>query len=59
MEKSAVIEPTAEETARMHAEIEQSLVEITQLRESMRRDQSEIEKSRSRTLAMLARLQAG
>lgn len=57
MEKRATIDPTAEEIARMQAEIEQSLAEIRRLRESMQIDQRQIEQSRARTEAMLAGLQ--
>ncbi len=58
MEKTFTIEPTGEEAAKMQADIQQALVEIEQRRERMQRDQMDIEQSRARTRAMLARLQA-
>lgn len=58
MDKTFPIEPTSDEAASMYAEIEACLKEIEQLRTRMHQEQSEIEKSRMRTRAMLARLQA-
>jgi hypothetical protein len=57
MDKTLLAEPTAEEAARMRTEIAECLAEIKKLRDRMRRDQVEIEKSRARTRAMLADLQ--
>ena len=42
----------------MQADIQQALAEIELCRERMQRDQNDIEQSRARTRAMLARLQA-
>jgi molecular chaperone GrpE (heat shock protein) len=59
MDKPLTVEPTAEETAKMQAEIAQWLAEIAQLREHMKRDQAIIDASRARTRAMLAKLKTG
>jgi len=59
MDKPLTVEPTAEETAKMQAEIAQWLAEIAQLREHMKRDQAIIDASRARTRAMLAELKTG
>jgi hypothetical protein len=58
MHKKLLAEPSAEEAARMRTEIAECLTEIKKLRDRMRGDQVEIEKSRARTRAMLAHLQA-
>jgi hypothetical protein len=59
MDRPLTAEPTAEEAAKMQAEITVWLAEIAQLRERMKRDQAVIEKSRARTRAMLAELKIG
>jgi len=56
MEKTISIEPTAEEAAKIQTAIQQCFAEIEHLRERMRQDQADIEKSRARTRTMLAQL---
>jgi hypothetical protein len=56
MDETAFQEPTAEESKQLQDAIRQSLMQIQQLRERMKMDQEDIEQSRARTEAMLARL---
>ncbi len=53
MAESLSMEPTATETADLRAEMKQAFAEMDRLRQQMRRDQIEIERSRERTRAML------
>ena len=56
MDDTVFQEPNAEESKQLQAAIRQSLMQIQQLRERMKVDQDDIEQSRARTEAMLARL---
>jgi hypothetical protein len=56
MDETVSQEPTAEESKQLQDAIRQSLLQIQQLRERMKIDQEDIEQSRARTEAMLARL---
>jgi molecular chaperone GrpE (heat shock protein) len=56
MNKTATIQPAAEESANFETAIQQCFGEIDQLREQMKRDQADIEISRKRTIAILAQL---
>jgi molecular chaperone GrpE (heat shock protein) len=58
MEDTLRIEPTTDEAAELQAGIKQVLAEIELLRKQMRSDQADIERSRTRTRAMLADLSA-
>ena len=51
-------EPTGEETTQMRAEINQKIAEVKQIRESMRRDDKEIEALQSSTQATLDAIKA-
>ncbi len=59
MDKTATIQTTAEEGINLEAAIQECLAQIEQLREQMKGDQTDIEKSRARTHAILAQLKAG
>jgi hypothetical protein len=59
MDNPLTIEPNAEEVANLQAAIQDCLVQIENLRERMKRDQVDIERSRMRTRAILAQLKAG
>jgi hypothetical protein len=56
MEKTSTVQPTDKEVVRLEAAIDQCLTEIDRLREQMKNDQDEIEKSRAKTSAILAQL---
>ena len=58
MAKAVTMEPTANETAALLAEIKQAFAEMDLLRERMRRHDSEIERSRARTQEILDHLEA-
>ena len=59
MDKSATIQTTAEDGIRLETAIQECLAQIEQLREQMKSDQADIEKSRARTHAILAQWKAG
>ncbi len=50
-------EPTADETAKIKAAVEELLLEIKRTNEQMERDQEEIDRLRAQTRATLARLE--
>jgi len=56
MDNTVIGEVTAEESVQIQQVIQQSLYEIEQMRERMRRDQSEIEASGARTDATLQQI---
>lgn len=56
MNETVLQEPTIEENKQLQEAIRQSLTQIQELRERMKSDQEDIEQSRARTEAMLARL---
>ncbi len=56
MEDALTIKPSTEEAAQFQLAIAQCLMEVDQLREQMSRDQMEIDRSRTRTRALLAEL---
>jgi hypothetical protein len=58
MAKAVTMEPTASESAALLAEIKQAFADMDLLREQMRRDGTEIERSRARTQAILDHLDA-
>jgi hypothetical protein len=58
MAKAVIMEPTAGETAALLAEIKQAFADMDLIREQMRRDGREIERSRARTQAILDHLEA-
>ncbi len=58
MAKTVTMEPTASEAAALLAEIKQAYAEMDLLRERMRREDREIERSRARTQAILDHLEA-
>jgi hypothetical protein len=53
MAETATMEPSASEAAQLMAEIKQAFAEMDLLREQIRRDNQEIERSRVRTQAIL------
>ena len=57
MSQSLISEMTADETE-IKVAIERIFVELEHEREQMKRDQEDIERSRSRTRAMLAQMKA-
>ncbi|MBV9852869.1 MAG: hypothetical protein JO250_24685 [Armatimonadetes bacterium] len=58
MDQTATLETPTGDVAELQAGIAQCLTEIEQLREQMSRDQVEIERSCTRTCALLAELKA-
>ena len=58
MDKAVTRDATPSETAALLAEIQHALADMDQLREQMRRDSTEIERSRARTQAILDHLEA-
>jgi thiamine biosynthesis lipoprotein ApbE len=58
MAETVMTEPTASETAQLLAEIKKAFAEMDRLREQMRRDDLEIERSRAQTGANLASVDA-
>jgi hypothetical protein len=56
MAQVVTVEPAAGEAANLRAEIEAAFDEMDRLREEMRRDNTEIERSRARTQSILDRL---
>jgi septal ring factor EnvC (AmiA/AmiB activator) len=58
MDKAVALEPTADETARLQADIKEMLAEMNRLREQMKSDDADTEKSQARTRAMLAQIKA-
>jgi hypothetical protein len=58
MAESVTMEPTGREAAELLAEIRLAFAEMDLLREQMRRDNLEIERSRARTEATLANVDA-
>lgn len=58
MNPSAALEASQDEDAELQAGIAQCLTEVEQLREQMARDQIEIDRSRTRTRALLAEIKA-
>lgn len=58
MDETIFEEPTGRESKQLRDAIRQSLMQIQELRERMKLDQQDIDLSRARTEAMLARLKA-
>ncbi len=56
MEDALATSPATEDAVRFQLAITQYLTEVDQLREQMSRDQIEIDRSRTRTRALLAEL---
>jgi hypothetical protein len=56
MEDALTIKSSTEEAAQLQLAITQCLTEVDHLREQMSRDQMEIDRSRTRTRALLAEL---
>lgn len=58
MNPTGVQELTTEEAAQLQEAIEQGIAEIRRIRERIKEDRVEIERSRTRTQAALARLRS-
>ncbi len=58
MDNSLMLEPTAEEATQFHQQFTQGLAEMDRLFAMMARDQEEIDRLKTRSLATLAEIRA-